>query len=211
VPDDRCGLAKKRGVGARPGTLWLASHGRPTCREKATCVHDPRRCERLDGRQSSSSERGCEVSSRAIRGSRVDRIGERKKRFCRVTTRRRNLRVLNGLGRRPRLLAALPLCLGVPGFDLGMLAMLGLPPRCLPTTDFSSAVRILAIALVPTPGLVLATAAFAQALSQARSAPSGRTALFSLTLTGAHGRCFLPRESSGRMSHHSPRALSRRE
>jgi hypothetical protein len=173
VPGRGWRLVVNRGVGARPRTRWLASYGHRKCREKPTSVRDPRRCEPLGGRQSSSSEQGCETSSRVIRSTRVDRIAEWKKRFCCVTTRRRNLRVLNGLGRRPRLLAALSLRPGVLGLNFGILSMIGLPPRRLPTKNLPPTFRILAVALVPTPGQVLAATAFAQALPPARSAPSG--------------------------------------
>ncbi len=168
-----CELVVDCGGGARPGTLWIASYGHRMCREKPTYVHDPRRCELLDDRQSSSSERGCEVSSRVIRNTQVDRKREGKKRFCCVTTRRRNPRVLNGLGRRPRLLTARALCPGVLGFDLGILPVFGLPPRRLPTKNLPPAFRIQAVALVPTPGLALTATAFAQADPPARSAPPG--------------------------------------
>ena len=108
-------------------------------------------------------------------------------------------------------MAARALSLGMPVFGVGVLAMFGLPPRSLPAADLPEAFRILAIALVPTPWLVLAPTPFAQTDPRARSAPSGRIAMLSRTLASAHGRCFLPRESSGRMSHHSPRARSKRE
>ena len=116
-----------------------------------------------------------------------------------MTTRRRNLWLLTNLRRELCPLAARFLCLGVPGFAKGVLAVLGLPPRRLPGVDLPPAFRILAVALVPAPRLVLASTPFAQADPQARSARSGQTAVFSLNVMGAHGRCFLPRECSGRM------------
>jgi hypothetical protein len=51
----------------------------------------------------------------------------------------------------------------VVSFGGSVLAMLGLPPRCLPTTDLPQAIGILAVALVPTPGSILAATTFAQA------------------------------------------------
>jgi hypothetical protein len=75
---------------------------------------------------------------------------------CRVTTRRRKFWVLNSLRRGLRLLAARFFGLGVPGFDLGVLATSGLPPRRQPAVDLPPAFRLLAIALVPTPRPVLA-------------------------------------------------------
>ena len=101
------------------------------------------------------------ASSRGVRGSPADRITEGKKSFCCVTTRRRNLWIFNGLRRGLGLLAARALGLGVPGFGLGGLAMFGLPSRRLPASDLPPAFRILAIALVPAPGLVLAPTPFA--------------------------------------------------
>jgi hypothetical protein len=197
VPDEGCGLGKKRGGDARLGTLWPASSAHPRCCGRATCVPDPGHCEQLAGRQGRSSARGCGASSQGGRGSPADRITEWKKNFCRVTTRRRNLWVFNSLRRGLRSLAALFLSLGVPGFDVGVLAMSGLPPRRLPAVDLPPAFRILAVALVPTPRLILAPTTFAQAIPRARSAPSGRAAVLSRTLTSAHGRCFLPREKLG--------------
>ncbi len=166
-------------VGARLGTLWPASCGHPRCRERATCVHGLGHCEPPDGRRGYNSAPGCGVRSRAIRGSPADHIREGKKSFCCVTTRRRNLCVLNGLGRGLGPLAARSLCLGVPSFDLGGQAMFGLPPRRLPATDLPPAFRLLAVALVPAPWLVLALAAFTQAPPRAGPAPSGQTAAFS--------------------------------
>src|SRR5262249_14670599 len=128
-----------------------------------------------------------------------------------VTTRRRNRWALKSLRCGLHPLAARTLGLGVPGFDVGVLAMSGLPLRRRPASDLPLALWILAVALVPTPRLVLASTTFAQADPRARSAPSGRTAVLSRTLTSAHGRCFSQGKSSGRMSYHSPRALSKRE
>ena len=134
-----------------------------------------------------------------------------KKSLSCVTTRRRKLWVLNGLRRGLHSLAARFLVLGVLGFDVGVLATFGLPPRRLPAADLPQAFRILTVALVVTPRLVLAPAPFAQADPRARSAPSGPTAAFSRNVAGAHGRLDLPRESSGRMCYHSPRAISKLE
>ena len=68
------------------------------------------------------------------------------------------------------------LSLGVPDFDVGVLVVFGLPPGRLPTVDLPPAFRILAIALVPRPRMILASAPFAQANPRTRSAPSGGTA-----------------------------------
>ena len=122
---------------------------------------------------------------------------EVKKSLSCVTTRRRKLWVLNGLRCGLRSLAARFLVLGVLGFDVGVLAMSGLPPRRVPAADFPQAFRILTVALVVTPRLVFAPASFAQASPRARPAPSGPTAALSRTLADAHGRFDLPREKLG--------------
>jgi hypothetical protein len=207
----RCCVVARTGSGARLGTHGPASSGHPRCREIATCVHDPGRCEPLDGRQGNSSVPGCEEKSRAIRGSPADHIREGKKRLCCVTTRRRNFWVLNGLDRGLGPLAALLFRLRVLGFAKGVLPAFGLPPRRLPAIDLPLTFRILAEALVPTSRLVLVSTPFAQADPWARSTHPGRAAMFSLNVVGAHGSLNLPRESSGRMCHHPPRALSKRE
>jgi hypothetical protein len=104
---------------------------------------------------------------------------------------------LNGLKREVRSLATFSLSICVASFGGSILAMLGLPPRCLPTTDLLQAFGILAITLVPAPWLILAPTSFAQAGSQTQPAYSGRTVMCCRTLAGAHGRCFLPREARG--------------
>jgi hypothetical protein len=143
---------------------------------------------------------------RGIRGRLADRIREEKKSFCCVTTRRRNRWVRTGLRRALGTLAARFLCLGMAGFGVGILAMLGLPSRRLPAADLPPAFRILAVALVPTPRLILASTPFAQADPRPRSAPSGLTARLSLNLVCAHGRLDSQGKSSGRMRERSPRA-----
>jgi hypothetical protein len=120
-----------------------------------------------------------------------------KKNLSCVTTRRRKLWVLNSLRRGLHSLTARFLVLGVLGFDVGFLATFTLPPRCVPAADFPQAFRILTVALVVTPRLVLAPAPFAQASPQVRAAPSGLGTPLSFTLTGAHGRFDLPREKLG--------------
>ena len=140
---------------------------------------------------------GCGVKSRGVRDNPADHTRERKKNFCCVTTRRRNLWFLTILGRVLDPLAARALGLGVPGFGLGSLAVFGLPPRRLPLADLAETFRLLAVALVPAPRLVLAAAPFAHAAPWARSAPSGQAMRLSLNVEGAHGRLDLPREKLG--------------
>jgi len=125
--------------------------------------------------------------------------------------RRRKFWTLSDLGRGLGPLAALSLCLGVLGFGVGVLATFSLPLRRLPAVDLSQAFRILAVSLVPTPRLVPAFAPFVQADPRARAALSGLGTVLSFNVVVAHGRLDLPRESSGRMCQHSPRALSKRE
>jgi len=194
VPGWRNCPAAATGADALSGIRRPASYGHPRCRERATCVPDPGHCEPPDGRRDNSSERGSGVRSQAAHSSPADRTREGEKSFCCVTTRRRNLWLLNGLGRSLDPLTALALCLGVPGFGVSLLAMFGLPPRCLPAADLPPAFRLLAVALVPAPRLVRAAAPFAQAGPRTRSAPSGRAVGLSLNVEGAHGRLDLPRE-----------------
>jgi hypothetical protein len=193
----RCGVGEGRGAGARIDTRWPASSGQPTYRGRATCVHGPGRCERLADRPGSSSVPGCGASSRGVRGSLAGCISEGKKTLCRVTTRWRNLWLLSNLGRGLRSQAALFLRLGVPGLDVGRQAAFGLPLSRLPASDLPLTFRMLAEALVVTPWLVCASAAFAQADPRARSAPSGPTVVFFRSVEVAHGRFGLPREKLG--------------
>jgi hypothetical protein len=149
---------------------------------------------------------GCELRSHAVRSSPVDRIGEGAKKFCCVTTRRRKFRFRNILGRGLGLLTAHFLCLGVLGFGGVGLTTFSLSPCPQPAVDLSQAFRILTVALVPTIRVVLATALFVDASSLAWAACSGFGTGFFFNVVVAHGRFGLPRESSGRMRQHSPRA-----
>jgi hypothetical protein len=135
----------------------------------------------------------------------------RQKKICCVTTRWRNLWALSDLWCGLGPLAALFLCLRVLDFGFGVVATLRLTLRRLPAVDLSQAFRILAVPLVPTPRLVLTSARFVQAGPRAGAARSGLGTGLCLNVVVAHGRFDLPRESSGRMCHHSPRALSKRE
>jgi hypothetical protein len=187
------------GCGVRPGIRWRACSGHPRCRAPATYVRGPGRCERPGGRRRSSSEPGCAMSAQGVGSSRADRRWGGKKIFCCVTTRGRNGRVLHGFGRDFGSLAALFLGLGVAGLDHVVLAASSLAARRLPAADFPLALRVLAVALVPAPRLVLASAAFAQADPWARSPPSGQTAVLLRTVRGAHGSGHSRGNSSGRM------------
>ena len=204
MPGSGSGLIERRGVFVPLGTRWRASSAHPRCRGRATCVPGPGHCERPAGRRDRSSGRGCGASSQGAHGSPVDRITAGKKIFGCVTTCRRNFWTLHGLRRRLRSLTARFFRLGMPGSGRGVLAMSGLPSRRLPAADLPLAMRVLAVALVPAPRLVLPPTPLAEANPRARSAPSGRSAGLWRTLTDAHGRYHSQGKSSGRMFNHSP-------
>ena len=153
----------------------------------------------------------CGARSRGVRGSPADRIRGEKKFFCCVTTRGRNCRVLNGLGHDSGLPPALLFGLGMLCSDAFVPTAFSLAASIPPAVDLPQAFRILAVALVPASGLVLASASFAKASAWARSPRSGPTAVFVSTVEGAHGSCNSQGKSSGRMFPHSPRALSKLE
>lgn len=107
------------------------------------------------------------------------------------------------------MLTAHTLRLGMLGFGLGVQASPGLPPRRLPAADVSQAFAVLAVTLVPTPRLILAAAAFAQADPCARSSPTSTAAMAGINMMAAHGSVNLPRDSPGGTRFRSPRALSK--
>jgi hypothetical protein len=113
--------------------------------------------------------------------------GRGQNNFCCVTTRRCNLRILRGLWQRWGTLTARTLILGVLGFGGLALASSRLPPRRLPTTEQTPAFGVLAVTLVPTSWLVLATTAFAQAHPRPWSSRTGTAAAFWTIMTAAHG------------------------
>jgi hypothetical protein len=199
-------LAARSGDSARLDTRRPVSYDHPRCRETATYVPDPGRCERPDGRRSSSSVPDCRCTLWVAHGIPAARRGGGKKSFCCVTTRRRNLCTRTTLGRGFGSLAARALCLGVPRLDLGRLAVFGLSPRRLPAADLTAAFRVLTIALVPSPGQVPAPAPLAQADPRARSTRPSPTAVLPLNLSAAQGRPVSRGRSPGRVCHHSPRA-----
>jgi hypothetical protein len=112
--------------------------------------------------------------------------GSRRKNVCCVTTRRRNLRRLRRLWRRGDALTARTFGRGVLGFSRIVLPSFGLPPRRLPAPYQTQAFGVLAVMLVPTPRLVLASTAFAQADAHPRSSA---TTVW-LIMTTAHGSAF---------------------
>lgn len=189
-------------AGARPDTRWPASCGHRRCRERATCARDPTRCERPACRRGSSSEPGYGMMSRELHGSPAGCRVEGKKFFCCtccVTTRGRKIHVLNGFGRDLGSLTALLLRLGMAGSSHGVLAMPGLAPRRLPTTDFPPTVRIVTVTLVPTRGKILTITLLAQAGPQPRSTRSRRAPASYFNLMGAHGSCNSQGKSPRRM------------
>jgi hypothetical protein len=206
-----CGHGEELGAGARIHTRYHACSGHPKCRERATCVHDLGHCEQLAGRHGSSSVPGCGANSPGVRGSPAGYITEVKKTFCCVTMPRRKIWSLIGLGHGLDPLAARAFCLSMLGSGVGVLATLSLPLRRLPAPDLPQALGVLAIALVPTPRVILASALFIQAGPLARVARSGFGTVLFFNVVVAHGRFDLPRESSGRMCQHSPRAQSKHE
>ena len=151
------------------------------------------------------------MSSRGIRDTLADRISGGEKNFCCVTKRRANYRVLNGLGCNFGLPLALLLGLGMPDFDVGILTTIRLAAGGLSAADLSQAFLVLAVALVPAPWLVLASASFAQANPRTRSPGSGQTAVSLRNVECAHGSCDFPGKARGECWSHSPRALLKLE
>jgi hypothetical protein len=194
---------------ARPGTRRRVSGDHSRCRATATCVHDPGHCELPDGRRRSSGAPGCGSSSAAVHGTPAGRTRESKKNFCCVTTRRRNLRALRCLRRGFGSLAAHALSLRVLSFGCGIQAASGLPLRRLPAADLPLAFRILAVPLVPTPRLVLPSAAFAQADPRARSSRSGTARALWFNVVGAHGSAISQGTARGERTTVLPGRLSK--
>jgi hypothetical protein len=115
--------------------------------------------------------------------------GTRGKNFCCVTTGRCNLGWLRWLWRRCGA-SARTFFLGMLGFGRLVLASFGLPSRRLPAPDQAEAFGVLAVTLIPTPRLVLASAAFAQADPRPRSSRTGRTGAGWTIMMVAHGSLF---------------------
>ncbi len=181
----------------RSGTRRRVFGGHSRCHETTTCARDPAHCELPGDRRDCRSEPDCGPSSRAVHGTPAGRTTESKKNFCCVTTRRRNLTVTRCLGRGLGALTARTFRLGMLRFDFRILPSCRLPPRRLPAADLPQTLGILAVMLVPTPRLVLTSAAFAQADPRARTSRSGTTAALWITVVGAHGSPFLPGTARG--------------
>ena len=80
-----------------------------------------------------------------------------------MTTRRCKLWFINGLRRGLRSLTARLFGLGVLGFDVGVLATLGLPAGAVPAVQLALTIRMLTVALVVTARPVFTCAPAAQA------------------------------------------------
>ena len=191
----------------RPGIHGRVSDGHSRCRVTAIYVRDRAHCELPAGKLSSSSAPGYGPSSGAVYGTLAGRIRESKKNFCCVTTRRRNLGVFRCLRRGFGTLAAHEFSLRVLGFGRGVLSSPGLPPRRLPAADLPLAFGILAVPLVPTPRLVLPSAAFAQAVPRARSSRTGTAGALWFIVAKAHGSDISQGTARGECYYRSPRAL----
>lgn len=110
-----------------------------------------------------------------------------------MTTRTRNPFGLFRLRRRLGSAAAHPLGLCSLGFHAGIATPFRLPTRGLPAVQLTTALRILAVPLVPLPGEVLAPAPFTQAQTLSRASDSGTATVVWLIVVGAHGSSvFLP-------------------
>ncbi len=174
---------------ARFGIQWPVSCGRPMCRGQAICVLDRVRCERPDGRRDNSSAPDYGAMPRGLDSSLADHRREGKKIFCCVTTRAGNFGGVNDLGHGLGSVTALFLCLGMARSSRGVLAMRGLAPRRLPTTDFPLTVRVATVTLVPTRRQILTITPLAQAGPRPRSTRSRRAPASYFNVRGAHGSC----------------------
>ena len=152
----------------------------------------------------------CRITGRCHRGfiaARPITDWKGKKIFCRVTTRRRKIRILNGLGRDLGSSAASFSAWAWRDLSRGILAMRGLAPRRLPTTDFPLTVRVVTVTLVPTRRQILTITPLAQASPRPRSTRSRRAPASYFNVRGAHGSCNSQGKSPRRMRSHSPRAI----
>ena len=186
-------LRRTRGVAARNfgrgrlDTRKRACGGRSKYRATATYVRDPGPDERPDGRRRSSNAPGCGSTLAVDHGTLAGRTRESKKNFCCVTTRRRIFGLLRCLGHGFDALATHAFALRVPRFGGGILATAGLSLCRLPAAYLPLTVRLLAVTLVPTPRLVLPSAAFAQADTRPRASRSGTARTLWFIVVGTHG------------------------
>jgi hypothetical protein len=172
----------------RPGIPACVLGGPGRCHAVATCVHDPVPGQPPGGRHRRSRLPGCAPTSGPVHSTPAGRTTAAGKNFCCVTTRRRSFRLFQGLWHRLGALAARTLRLGVLGFGAIMLASSGLPLCCLPAPYQAQAFGILAVPLVPTPRLIAAPTAFAQADAWPRSPRTMLVTAVWLIMAAAHGR-----------------------
>ena len=157
-------------VGAGPGT----------CHAEPTCVRDPAPGGPLGRSPGHSSVPGCGPTSGRLHSTPAACIRDGQKKFCCVTTRRPNLGLIWGLRRNSgtltaRILTAHTLRRGVLGLDGIVLTPSRLPLRRLPTAELPQAFPVLTVTLVPTPWLIPAPTALAQAHPSPRSSRTRRT------------------------------------
>ena len=162
-------LAAEPAARGRPDTRERASTDHSTCRETATCVRDPKHCEPLGDRPSSSIEPDCGPSLGVVHDTQVGGTKVSKKNFCRVTTRGRNCGVLWWLWRCCDPLTARSFGSGMPGFRGGVTPPSGLALCRLPASNLPLAFRSLTIPLVPTTRPIRGTATFTQTDTYPRS------------------------------------------
>ena len=171
----------------RPDIRRRVCGGRSTYRVTATYVRGPKPDERPGDRRRSNSAPGCGSTFAVVHGTPAGRTRESKKNFCCVTTRRRIFGVLRCLGRGAGTLAAHPLRLGLPRFSGGIQATAGLLLRRLSAAYLQLTGQLLAVTLVPTPWLVLPSAALAQADPRTWSSHSGTARGLWFIVVAAHG------------------------
>ncbi len=123
------------------------------------------------------------------------------KNSCCVTTRLCNVRYFGRLRRRSGSPTAHFLCLGVLCLGGLVTATFGLSARRLPAPDQLQAFGVLAVTLIPAPGRVLASTAFAQANPRSRPA-----AAVWLMMIAAHGSCVPKGQPGENVSAFSPGA-----
>jgi hypothetical protein len=187
----------RRGVcPAAPGPQCIPAGGRSglgKCLAAATCVHGRAPGEPLPDRHGCRNARAGPWTTQALRGTPAGRTRELRKKICCVTTRHGNFWLFQHLRRRRDTPAARTLSLGMLGLDPFVLSTPRLPPRRLPAADLAQALRILAVTLVPTPGLILAPTAFAQTHPRPRSPRTGTWAASWITMMTTHGRSLSPK------------------
>ena len=210
----RRGRVDRRGDAGPLHTRWLASSVRPRFREIATCVRGRGRFARPVGRRNSSSELDCGSSWWGDGNNLADRTMARKKRSEVRDHAAVQVLIFRRAGTGTWLAGGeLVRAWACWALTLWSWRRLACRPGAVPAVQLALAIRMLTVALVVTTRPVFACAPVAQTQRSAggAAARSRLAAVISRTLASAHGRFDLPRESSGRVCNHSPRALSKRE